>query len=284
LEAVDTGIVKQVPIEDLGVVVLDHQQITITHTALYKLLENNTSVICTNDKHHPIGVFMHLDGQSTQSARYAAQIAVNQPIKKQLWAQTIRAKLLNQGSVLKHFYMPYARLQRMAIAVKSGDTGNLEAQGAAYYWRHLFGDVMDWERDRYGIPPNNMLNYSYAILRAATARAISMAGLHPTLGIFHKNKYNAYCLADDLMEPYRPYIDRYVKALWENDFPGCGDVELSQELRHELLKILQIDVHYTNKVKPLTLSLNTTAASLAHCYLGRRKTILFPLMKYEQAK
>src|SRR5690606_6046247 len=210
IELPETGEIKTAAIEDIGVVILDHQQITITQALLARLLDNNTAVIICNDIHHPTGLFLNLDGHTLQSQRFQYQIEASLPLKKQLWQQTVIAKITNQAFLLQQYRIPNKVLLQLASNVKSGDSDNCEAQASAYYWKHVFPLFPKFRRHREGPPPNNLLNYGYAILRAVVARSLVGSGLLPTLGIHHRNQYNAYCLADDIMEPYRPYVDKVV--------------------------------------------------------------------------
>ena len=204
-------ITKTVPIEDVGVVVLEDRQITITNGALDALLKNNCAVVTCNEKHMPTGLLLPLEGHTLQSERFAQQIEASLPLRKQLWQQTVQAKIRNQGVLLKRLYSAENRcMMAWANDVKSGDSENLEGRAAAYYWKYMFPNDEVFKRDREGDAPNNLLNYGYAILRAVVARALVASGLLPTLGIHHHNRYNAYCLADDIMEPYRPYVDEVV--------------------------------------------------------------------------
>jgi len=189
---------KQLPIEDIGVVILDHQQITISQALIAKLLANNVALITCDNSHHPTGLLLNLDGNTLQSAKFQAQIEASLPLKKQLWQQTVAAKISNQANVLESKGTGAKNLRNWSMEVKSGDADNHEAMAAVYYWKNLFEIFPEFKRERFGEPPNNLLNYGYAILRAVVARAIVGSGLLPTLGIFHKNQYNAYCLADDL--------------------------------------------------------------------------------------
>ena len=201
-----------IPVEDIGVVVLDHHQITITHGLMEALLANNTAMITCDSSRMPVGLMLPLSGNTTQHERFQAQIDASLPLQKQLWQQTVQAKIENQAYVLKNQRKVIVKNMLVwANDVKSGDADNLEARAAAYYWANLFSDIPDFRRGREGIPPNNLLNYGYAILRAVVARSLVASGLLPTLGIHHHNRYNAYCLADDIMEPYRPFVDK----------PGC---------------------------------------------------------------
>lgn len=203
------------PIEDIGVVVLDHKQITITSGALETLLENNCAVITCDSKSMPVGLMLPLCGNTTQNERFRKQLEASLPLKKQMWQQTIQTKIRNQAQILAQCTGEKAKCMFVwANNVRSGDPDNLEARAAAYYWKTMFADVDGFTRDRDGLPPNNLLNYGYAILRAVVARGLISSGLLPTLGIHHHNRYNAYCLADDIMEPYRPYVDRLVYSLF----------------------------------------------------------------------
>ncbi len=266
---------KTVPVEDLGMLVLEHQQISITHYLLDKLVSNNVAVITCNDTHHPTGLLMPLESNTIQSERFRAQIEATEPLKKQLWQQTVKAKIANQCTLIKKYNGKYQLLKNLADTVKSGDADNNEAVAAAHYWQNLFPPAWNFYRKRDGDPPNNLLNYGYAIVRAGMARAIAGAGLLPTLGIFHRNRYNAYCLADDMMEPYRPFVDKVVRGIIDK----TSAVEnLTQELKVELLKIPALDVLLDEDRSPLMVAMQRTAASLARCYTGEQRKLLLPEM------
>jgi len=269
---------KSVPIEDIGMLILEHHQITITHYLIDKLLANNASVITCTENKLPSGMMLPLEGNTLQSERFRAQIEATEPLKKQLWQQTVKAKISNQAAVLKQWGINNNYLVNAAQSVKSGDSENNEAKAAAYYWGNLFPDAWLFFRKRDGPPPNNLLNYGYAILRATVARSIVGSGLLPTLGIFHRNRYNAYCLADDIMEPYRPFVDRIVRGII--DETSIVD-SLTQELKVRLLKIPTIDVTMDDGQSPLMIATQRTAASLAKCYLGESRKILFPVVSGE---
>ena len=228
--------VTTIPIEDIGVVVIDNRQITITSGVMDALLANNCAMITCDGKSLPVGLMLPLCGNTTQSERFRYQIEATLPLKKQLWQQTVQAKINNQTEVLsKCTVAETACMKVWSKDVKSGDSDNLEGRAAAYYWKKLFGHITDFNRDREGVPPNNLLNYGYAILRAVVARALVSSGMLPTLGIHHHNRYNAYCLADDVMEPYRPYVDELVfNLVKERGLPEDG---LTKEWKAELLKI-----------------------------------------------
>ena len=266
---------KSVPIEDLGMLVLEHQQISLTHYLLNKLAEGNVAVVTCNDTHHPTGLLMPLESNTLQSERFRVQIEVSEPLKKQLWQQIVKAKISNQAAILKKWESKSFFLENLASNVKSGDANNSEAIAAAHYWQNLFPPAWNFYRKRDGVPPNNLLNYGYAIVRAGMARALVGAGLLPTLGIFHRNRYNAYCLADDMMEPYRPYVDMVVRAMIDK----TSAVEnLTPELKVELLKIPALDVLLDKDKSPLMVAMQRTAVSLARCYAGEQRKLLLPEM------
>lgn len=275
-EGFKTEIVKTIPIEDIGVVVLDNKRITITQGVLEALLENNCAVITCNESHLPIGMHLPLVGNSTQTERMRNQIEASLPLKKQLWQQTISAKILNQATILKQIRgLEVRNMLKWASEVKSGDSENLEARAAVYYWQNAFPMIENFTRSREGVSPNNLLNYGYAILRAIVARALVSSGLLTTLGIHHRNKYNAYCLADDIMEPYRPYVDRLVMQLYDK-YPDCK--ELTKELKAELLQIPVLDVMISNKRSPLMIAVSITTSSLQKCYAGESRKIIYPII------
>ncbi len=264
------------PIEDIGVVVLDHKQITITSGALEALLENNCAVISCNSNHMPVGLLLPLVGNTTQNERFRDQIDASLPLRKQLWQQTIQYKIRNQAAVLNDCTNTETKcMQIWANEVRSGDPDNVEARAAVYYWKGLFGRIPGFIRGRDGVPPNNLLNYGYAILRAVIARSLVASGLLPTLGIHHHNRYNAYCLADDIMEPYRPYVDRLVYDITEQ---YGEDVELSKDIKSELLSIPTLDVVIGGKRSPLMVAASQTTASLYKCFSGELRKIVYPEM------
>ena len=262
------------PIEDLGVVVLDNKQVTITSGLLDALLENNCAVITCDSKSMPIGLMLPLYGNTTQNERFRQQLDASLPLKKQLWQQTIQMKINNQASVLKDCVDEEVRCMRVwASDVRSGDPDNLEARAAAYYWKSLFADIEGFTREREGIYPNNLLNYGYAILRAVVARGLVTSGLLPTLGIHHHNRYNAYCLADDIMEPYRPYVDELVFKLVQIN----GKVlDLTKEIKAKVLEIPTLEVKIGGKRSPLMVAVGQTTASLYKCFSGEVRRISYP--------
>lgn len=265
--------INSVPIEDIGIVVLDNQQITITHGLLSSLIENNTAVVTCDFSHLPNGLFLALAGNTEQNEKFRAQIDASEPLKKQLWMQTVSAKISNQAAVLKQSKININNMITWAKKVRSGDPDNYEGRAAAYYWKNFFPMIPEFIRDRYGEPPNNLFNYGYAILRAITARSLTGSGLLPTLGIHHANKYNAYCLADDVMEPYRPYVDKIVYEIVAN---GEDFYELTHSIKKQLLNIAVEEVVIDNERSPLMVSMQRTTASLVKCFKGEIRKILYP--------
>ena len=275
IEMHDSGESKSSPIEDIGLLILDHQQITITQALMAKLLANNTAVITCDHTHHPTGMWLSLDGHTLQSQKFQAQIEASIPLKKQLWQQTIICKIENQAALLGQQREENKLLLTYAREVKSGDSENHEARAAAYYWKRIFPDFLEFRRERYGPPPNNLLNYGYAILRALVARGLVASGMLPTLGIHHRNQYNAYCLADDIMEPYRPFVDKVVCQI----IRGNGKfLEMTPLMKRTLLEIPSMDVQLDRQKSPLMNAVQRTTASLAKCFEGKGRKILYPEM------
>jgi CRISPR-associated protein Cas1 len=264
-----------VPVEDIGVVVLDHQQITISHGALGALLENNAAVIVCNGSHLPVGLMMPLDGNSLQNERFRAQVNASEPLKKQLWQQTVQAKIRNQAALIKAIDGNANPMLAWANEVRSGDADNREAHAAAWYWPRVFPQFPGFIRQRGGEPPNAWLNYGYAILRAVVARNLVGSGLLPTLGIHHANKYNAYCLADDIMEPYRPYVDIVVRNMISQHTP---DNDITKAHKADLLKIPALDVVIALEKSPLMVAVQRTTASLVRCFEGDTRKISYPVI------
>ncbi|MBP7699162.1 MAG: type II CRISPR-associated endonuclease Cas1 [Saprospiraceae bacterium] len=286
-KADETANIK-IPVEDIGVLILDHPQITISHGLIAKLLSNNTAVITCDDKHLPCGMLLNLNGNILQSKRFAAQINASEPLKKQLWKQTVSAKITNQATLLQQFGIKSDKLFHLVHEIKSGDADNREAQAAIYYWATIFsaqnqvtenlenqGELIidSFFRDRYGDAPNNLLNYGYAILRATIARSLVGSGLLPTLGIHHRNQYNAYCLADDIMEPYRPFVDKLVLEILGTN---TDVTELTTFIKKQLLNIPAMDVKLGKEKRPLMVAAQFTTASLVKCFEGTSRQLLYP--------
>ena len=268
--------VGTVPVEDLGVLVIDHPQLTLTAALMRRLAACKTVVLFCDESHHPAGIYQSLVGHSLMTANIQAQVAATLPLKKQLWRQTVMAKLENQGEALSRLGKPWIRLKKLASDVRSGDASNREATGAAYYWPTLFGDVPGgFRRDRFGHGPNGLLNYGYAIIRSTMAQAIVLAGLLGALGIHHRNALNPFCLADDIMEPYRPFVDLIVHELYWANLDDEGYVYLDKGLKRSLLEILTQTVFQGGKRTPLSLAIQRTATSLALCYSGEKRRISY---------
>jgi CRISP-associated protein Cas1 len=267
----ETGEVINRPIEDLGFVILDHQQITFTQHVLQLLAENNVAVVICDPKHHPSSMLMHLDTHYIQAERFRHQIASSEPLRKQLWQQTIKAKIRNQAKVLTLAGKSNVALLNLANKVNSGDTSNIEGQAARIYWKILFGE--NFYRTREGPPPNPSLNYAYSIIRAAVARALVGSGLLPTLGIHHHNKYNSFALADDIMEPYRPFADlliyQQIRAI-----PDYHNI--TKERKGEFLQLLTSDCIFKDNRSPIMIAMENSTASLAKCFEGSSKKIDYP--------
>lgn len=269
--------VTTIPVEDIGIVVIDNKQITITSCAINALSENNCALIMCNDKSMPSSMLLPLETNTVQSERFREQTCASLPLKKQLWQQTVKAKIRNQAATLKRHTPEKAQnMTTWADSVKSGDTDNLEARAAAFYWKNIFSQhINDFSRNRDGEPPNNLLNYGYAILRAVIARSLVASGLLPTLGIHHHNRYNAYCLADDIMEPYRPYVDDMIIKIIK---AGKPINQLDKSIKAELLTIPTIEVMINGKRSPLMIAAASTASSLYKCFSGESRKIAYPEM------
>lgn len=265
---------KSVPIEDIGFIVLEHRQITLSHSLLARLVENNVALIVCGDNMMPSGMMLNLSGNTVQSERFRSQTEASEPLKKQLWQQTVISKIHNQAVVLEQWGIDNNYLENLKKKVKSGDSDNAEAKASMYYWQRLFPAAWKFRRQREGNPPNNLLNYGYAIIRAAIARSLTGTGLLPTLGIFHKSRYNSYCLADDIMEPYRPYVDTLVRGIIEKT--SIID-PMTKEQKNAILNLLGSDVVIDGKKSPLMVATQRTSASLAQCYLGESRKILYPV-------
>jgi CRISPR-associated protein Cas1 len=261
---------KTIPIEDIGFLVIDHPEIFLSIPAMNLLVENNTSVIICGKNHLPNGMFLNLNSHHIQQEIFKNQINASLPLKKQLWQQTIIEKISNQGILLQKITTKKNNFDFLASKVLSGDSSNMEGVAANFYWKVFF--EQKFKRERFGDYPNNFLNYGYAILRAATARALSGSGLLNTLGIHHKSKYNAFALADDIMEPFRPIVDEKVAEIMQI----YNEQELNTAIKSELLQILTRTVYFKEEKSPLMVALQKTASSLQQCYTGERKKIKYP--------
>ena len=269
----EEDMVRTLPIEDLGVIILDNKQITITQGLMEALLENNCAVITCDSKRMPVGLILPLSGNTIQNERFRSQLDSSLPLRKQLWQQTIEAKIRNQAAVLRYVTgQEHRNMLKWSDNVRSGDADNMEARAAVYYWKTIFPDDPYFIRDREDEGANALLNYGYAILRAVVARALVGAGLLPTLGIHHHNRYNAYCLADDIMEPYRPYVDKLVVEML-ND--GAED-RLNATNKVRLLNIPVIEVMINDRRSPLMIAVSHTVSSLVKCFRGDCRKLIYP--------
>lgn len=263
-----------ISIEDIGVIIFDHYRLTYTQRMVSKLLQNNVALIICNEKHLPQGMMLNLEGNHVQTERFTAQINASLPLKKNLWQQTVKSKILNQAYLLKMLGNEAKNMHYWAGKVGSGDPENYEGRAAAYYWKNLFKEeIDDFTRGRFDPEPNNLLNYGYAVLRAVIARSLVASGMLPTLGIHHHNKYNSYCLADDIMEPFRPFVDQLVLNILENR-PDIYN--LSKEIKESLLQIPVLDVVINGKKSPLMVAARQTTASLYQCFEGTTRKIKYP--------
>lgn len=288
LDNKETGESKQAPIEDIGTLLLDHQGITLTQASISELTLNNVAVVFCDEKHLPASMLLPLESHHLPNQRLRQQLDAGEPLRKQLWQQTIKAKLRNTAALLDSIGKEGDPLRKMATRVRSGDIGNTEGVAARYYWRKLFGE--EFRRDRFGEPPNNLLNYGYAVLRANVARSLVASGMLPALGIHHHNKYNAFCLADDIMEPFRPFIDRAVhQRINAQASRHCEEgtteaiprlnLEITKEDKVALLEVLSVDVFFGEEKSPLSIALNTVSANLAKCFEGTEKKLIYPSLQ-----
>ncbi len=269
----EEDMVRTVPIEDLGVIILDNKQITITQGLIDALLENNCAVITCDSKRMPVGLMLPLAGNTIQNERFRSQLDSSLPLRKQLWQQTIESKIRNQAAVLKYVTgQEHKNMLKWSDSVRSGDADNMEARAAVYYWKTIFPNDPCFIRDREDEGANALLNYGYAILRAVVARALVGAGLLPTLGIHHHNRYNAYCLADDIMEPYRPYVDKLVVEMLEDG----AENKLNATNKVKLLNIPVIEVKINEKRSPLMIAVSQTVSSLVKCFRGDCRKLIYP--------
>lgn len=267
-----TGKTKgKIPIEDLGLLMLDHFQITISHQLIQKMMGNHVVIISCDALHLPHGIMLPLYGHTEYSERIKNQINISERLKNQLWKQTVENKIKNQKEVLKMLGKYFEPMQEYLENVKSGDPSNREGIAAQHYWKHLMGS--DFMRKRMGNFPNPFFNFGYAVLRSIIARSLVETGLLPVLGIFHKNKYNPYCLADDIMEPYRPFVDLMVVRWLEKNHNAD---ELTREFKSYMLTIATIDLNINEKIRPLLVAVKITTSSLYKCFTGEKRLISYP--------
>ena len=263
-----------IPIEDIGMIVMDHFQIRLSHSLLMYLMENNVAIISCNDKHLPEGLMLPMTGHHAFTEKVNSQVNISEPLRKNLWQQTVISKIRNQAALLSYHDLNAEPLLYFAEKVRSGDPDNLEGRAASTYWSELFAQIRDFKRGRFENPPNNLLNYGYAILRGVIARSLVGSGLMTFMGIHHRNKYNSYVLADDIMEPYRPFVDQIVLDIIEEE---KEIEELTPSLKQKLLKIPAIDVQIDNQNSPLMIAARRTTSSLMRCMEGIERKIIYPV-------
>lgn len=261
-----------IPIEDIGVIILEHQQTSITLPLLNELTNNNVQVVICNNKGMPNAMLHGMNSNNLQGEILRTQIACGEVLKKQLWKQIVESKIRNQARLLDKIGENGDVLKVYYSNVKSGDTDNREGIAARVYFQYLFGDNFVRNRDEAGI--NALLNYGYSILRAATCRAIVSSGLLPAIGIFHHNRSNAFPLADDLMEPYRPFVDEVVY-----DLAMQGRIDLTKETKGELISILYADTLFKNTKRPLSVGLSMTTASMVKCLSKEQDKLSIPILQ-----
>ena len=261
------------PIEDLGVVIVDDIRATYTQSVFLSLLEAGATVLVTGRDHLPAGMMLPLHAHHVQTERHRAQVETSAPVRKRAWQAIVRAKIVQQAAVLSHFTGSDGGLAPMARRVRSGDPENLEAQAAQRYWPRLFGKT--FRRDREAEGENALLNYGYAVVRAAVARAVVASGLIPSLGVHHRHRGNPFCLADDLLEPYRPYVDWRVRHMAGDDGESVPDLA-KRETRTALLSLFNETVSVDGRREPLLLALHTSAASLCRTLTGGDRTLALP--------
>lgn len=261
------------PIEDLGVVIVDDRRASYTQAVFIELLAAGATLLVTGQDHLPAGMMLPLDAHHVQTERHRAQVEASEPTRKRTWQALVRVKIAQQGAVLAHFAGSDAGLAMMSRRVRSGDPDNLEAQAAQRYWPRLFG--ADFRRERGAAGINALLNYGYAVVRAATARAVVAAGLIPSLGVYHRHRGNPFCLADDLLEPFRPYVDWRVKRLIVDAADAVPDIA-ERPTRGALLSLFNETVLVGGRRAPLLLALQASATSLCRVLTTAERTLALP--------
>jgi CRISPR-associated protein Cas1 len=265
---------SSIPCEDIGVLLVDHQGTSYTHCVFTELLRCGAAIVLCGNNHHPTGMLLPIESNSIQTERFRHQIKVKEPVKKRLWKQIIQAKIKHQASLAGKDSDIYKSLMTLRHHVRSGDPENIEAQASRKFWPAYLQDVT-FHRNIDGPPPNNMLNYGYMVMRAAVARALCSAGLLPSLGIHHRNRYNAFCLADDLLEPFRGFVESKVRDIFQDNGPID---DLDQPTKAKLLEVLYEEVNIGGFKGPLMVGLHRTAASLQRCFAGEQKNLDLPVL------
>jgi len=264
--------VSSIPCEDIGVLLVDHSGVTYTHSVFTELLRYGAAVVLCSGNHHPTGMLLPVESNTVQTERFRQQIEAKEPVKKRLWKQIVRAKIKHQAKLVGKDSDVYKTLTTLRDRVRSGDPDNIEAQASRKFWPAYLQDEK-FKRDVDGAAPNNLLNYGYMVLRAAIARALCSAGLLPSLGIHHRNRYNAFCLADDILEPFRGFVESKVREICEQE--GVPD-KLEQPTKAKLLEVLYEPVVVGGFKGPLMVGLHRTMASLQRCFAGEQKELDLP--------
>jgi CRISPR-associated protein Cas1 len=269
--------VASIPCEDIGVLLVDHQGTCYTHCVFTELLRCGAAVVLCGSNHHPDGMLLPIETNSVQTERFRQQIKAKEPVKKRLWKQIVQAKIKHQAKLAGKDSDIYKSLMALRQRVRSGDPSNIEAQASRKFWP-VYLQEMDsaqqaFRRDINGAPPNNMLNYGYMVMRAAVARALCSSGLLPSLGIHHRNRYNAFCLADDIVEPFKGFVEAKVKDIYINNGPVD---DLDQQTKAMILEVLYEPVKIAGYEGPLMVGLHRTAASLQRCFAGEQKYLDLP--------
>lgn len=268
----DNEQVAQIPIEDIGVLILEHSAICLTQPLIIQCQKNNVAIIFCDEKHLPYSTILPIsEGNNLHQKILKQQIGITDPVRKNLWKQIIQQKIKNQASTLKQFEKPFARLDKLADEVKSGDITNCEGIAAQYYWKALFGK--DFLRDQNADGINAILNYGYSIIRAMIARSIVASGLHPAIGLFHHNQYNGLCLADDLMEPFRPWVDSIAYEIFQIDVNAC----ITQTTKTHFLNLVSTEVKFNKKKMPLMVAAHYLMADLKRNFTKELKTLTYPI-------
>lgn len=268
---------RSIPVEDIGMLVIDHPQVSITHGIVNALINHNAAVLWCDSKHMPNGLVLPMAANDILAKKIRAQLAASEPLKKQLWKQTVQQKILNQAAVLQWLGKPHEPVKKLAANVGSGDPENIEGRASYLYWQTIFDPQHQFVRHRFGPPPNQLFNYGYAVLRAIVARSLVASGCLLAVGIHHRNQYNPFCLADDIMEPYRPYVDKIVLTILQTANEPLTE-HITKEQKQTLLQLPAIDVTINGEKSPLMVGMQRTTASLMKCFEGNARKIVYPTM------
>jgi len=275
IHTVDSKIESTIPIEDIGILLIESREVLLSSYLLSELAASNVAVCVCDETHHPIGLQLPLSGHNLHGERFRTQLSAGETLRKQLWSNIVKAKIRNQGQVLDYYGFDSVALKERIRQLRSGDPGNEEGQAARYYWQTLMAEVPGFYRDRNGPPPNGLFNFGYTIIRTAVARSLVGSGLLPVAGIHHHNRYNAYPLADDLMEPFRPWVDREVVSIVRQWGP---EAPLDKEVKMRLAGILTHDAAFEKGTSPLLIAIQQSAAQLAKCFETGKVVLSFPTL------